>query len=658
MMLRKRTLFILFPSLLLSLGVSAASQRVHSPDGRLVMEIDVEGTVTFAVRLEGTVAVAPSVIDLAFAGKSVLGTRPEVTDIEETAGDVWIEPVVARRRARIHDRYNGLRIAFETGSALEFRAYNDGVAYRFVTREPGEVEVTHERMDFRFPDGTMTWFPEEESIISHNERLYPYLELAEIDAGRFCSLPVLLDPPGGVKVLFSEADLYDYPSLFMKGGEGAVLSSKHPLFVLEAMPDPERPDRNQVIGKEADYIARTDGTRNFPWRVFIIGDNDGTFLESELIFTLSRPPALEDTAWIRPGRVAWDWYNANNFFGVDFKSGINTESYKYFIDFAAEYGLEYVILDEGWSRSTTAIDEPNPDIDLPGLIAYGRERGVGIILWALWGPVARDRETLFPLYHQWGVKGVKIDFMQRSDQEMVNFYHETVKLAAENQLLVDFHGAFKPGGLRRAYPNYITCEGVRGNEWNKWSHDNTPTHTVTLPFTRMVVGPMDYTPGAMTNLHVEEHYYAHARPAGMGTRAHEVAKYVLYESPLQMLCDSPSVYRREAATTRFISRIPTTWDETQALDAKVAEYLLVARRKGNAWYVGAMTNEEPRSLVVDWSFLPEGEFLVEIFADGINADRHAEDYKMKEIRVSSGDRTGISLAPGGGWTAIVSPKGE
>ena len=638
--------------------LQAESYQLTSPNASLVVAIETAPTLSFSITADEAVVLQKADIGLTLEGVGTLGRDAKVTEAIEDSVDQIITPVIARRHSSIRDHFNSLTLSFEKNFKLEFRAYDNGVAYRFITSLPGSSRVTFEQLDYRFPENTETFFPKEDSMMSHNERIYPLLSLDELNSEDFCTLPVMMVPAEGPKVLFSEANLLDYPALFMKGGEGNVLTAKHPPYILEIEPAASAPDRNETILKTADYIARTEGTRNYPWRVFIIGD-DAVFLENELVYQLSDPCKLEDTSWIKPGVVAWDWYNANNIFGVDFESGINTETYKYYIDFAAEYGLDYIILDEGWSESTVKVDAPAPEMDVQEIIDYGKEKGIGVILWSLWGPIAKDRDTLFPLYEKWGAAGVKIDFMQRSDQEMVNFYHDTAALGAKHKLLVDYHGSFKPAGLRRMYPNLINYEGVKGEENNKWSADITPTHNVTIPFTRMSVGPIDYTPGAMVNKHLINHNISFERPESIGTRAHEVAKYVVFDSPLQMFCDTPSIYRKEAETASFMAKIPTIWDETVVLDAEVAEYVLVARRNGNTWYVGAMTNETgPRDLSVDWSFLDDGasKYSAEIYADGINVERHAQDYKLKTIDLDTSKPLPIHLGTGGGWTAIVTAE--
>ena len=375
-----------------------------------------------------------------------------------------------------------------------------------------------------------------------------------------------------------------------------------------------------------------------------------------MVYQLSSPQAIDETDWIKPGKVAWDWYNANNLRKVDFKSGLNTPTYKYYIDFASKYNLEYIILDEGWSQSTTEILTSNPDINLHEIIDYGKSKGVGVILWVLWKPLLSNLEEILNTYATWGVAGIKVDFMQRADQQMVNIFEEIAKVAAKNRLIVDFHGCFKPNGLQRTYPNVLTFEGVKGNENHKWSAQITPEHNLTLPFTRMVAGPMDYTPGAMRNANRKNFAPSFERPMSLGTRCHQLAMYIIYESPLQMLCDSPSEYLNEPEIPAFLSKIPTIWDQTIILDASVSEFILSARRSGNNWYIAAMTNHFSRNLDIVLDFLPDGEYNMEIMSDGINADRHAEDYRYEVKKVNNNTKMKIHLAAGGGFAAILTKE--
>ena len=634
-----------------STTVRAQSHTLASPDGDLRIEVFTDGQLRWSVYYQDQPVARENALALHLADGTVLGDRPRVTGQNSTQVDELLTPVVPVKSSRIRDHYRHLRLDFAKDYAVEFRAYDHGAAYRFVTDRPGELTIESETVELNLPAGTTSHFPAEVSMQSHYERLYLPAQVDTLDAKDFASLPVLFTT-GGTRVLFTEADLYEYPGLFLLGGLGTSLPGRFQPHVRSAQAASEGPDRNQVLTYD-DFIAKTTGKRSFPWRVLIVTDDDRDLLTSQLVYQLARPLQLSETDWIEPGKVAWDWYNANNLSGVDFRSGIDNRTYRYYIDFAAAYGLDYIILDEGWSRTTTDIMHPNPDIDVPALVEYGRDKGVGVILWTLWKPIDDNMEAVFDLYQQWGVKGVKIDFMQRTDQAMVNFYERTVREAARRQLLVDMHGAYKPAGLRRAYPNMISYEGVKGAENNKWSADITPEHNVTLPFIRMVAGPMDYTPGAMRNAQPVNYLISFDRPMSLGTRAHQAAMYVVFESPLQMFCDTPTAYEREPAYTAYLAQFPTVWDETVPLAAAVDDYVLLARRRGATWYVGAMTDGVGRELELDCSFLPPGRYTADILQDGPNADRMAEDYQLRRQKITPDSKLSVPLAPGGGWTAII-----
>lgn len=631
------------------------TQTLFSPDENIKIEISLSDEIIWSVSYQDKTIVENCSIALELENQ-ILGQNPNLIETKNNIVDQIIEPIVSHKTAKIQDHYKELILSFKEDYKLIFRAYNDGVAYKFSTGIGKEVIVKSEKMEIELPKESTTFFPEEESLYSHYERYYKKMILKDIQPKQFCSLPVLFQTPEDVNLLITEADLYDYPCMFLFGNEQGVLNAKFPKVVKEAINLPEYPDRSQIITLEEDYIAKTSGTRDFPWRVFIITPEDKNLIENNLVFQLSRPLALENTDWIRAGKVAWDWWNANNIYGVDFESGINTETYQYYIDFASEYDLEYIILDEGWSKSTTELTGTIPEIDLPKLIAYGKEKNVGIILWVLWRHLDKDLENILDLYQAWGVKGIKVDFMQRADQEVVKFYERVAKAAAKRALLVDFHGAFKPSGLRRAYPNILSYEGVNGLEQCKWSDRLTPAHNVTLPFIRMVAGPMDYTPGAMDNAQEENYAIRFTRPMSLGTRCHQLAMYVIYESPLQMLSDNPSNYYKEPECTAFISKIPVIWEETKVLEGEVGEYVLIARRNGDNWYIGGMTNWEERSFQIDLSFLEEGMYQMEIMQDGNNAKKDARDYQKKSLEVNRDTSIDVKMTIGGGWAAILEKR--
>ena len=371
-----------------------------------------------------------------------------------------------------------------------------------------------------------------------------------------------------------------------------------------------------------------------------------------MICKLASPCRINDTSWIKPGKLAWDYWNAWNIYGVDFRAGINTNTYLYYIDFAAKNGIEYVLLDEGWAESTD-IMKVVPEIDLPYIIRYARLKGVSILLWGGWLPLSQKMDEALEHYAELGVKGFKVDFMDRDDQKMVNFYYRLAQKAAEHNLIIDFHGAYKPTGLQRTYPNVINFEGVYGLEYLKGDYPDMPFNDVTIPYIRMLAGPVDYTPGAMVNANKESYRGIHSIPMSQGTRAHQVALYVVFESPLNMLADSPNNYMKEQETTDFLRQIPTVFDQTVALDGKVGEYAVIAREKSDIWYWGAITNWETREITIDFSFLKEGNWQMELFRDGVNADRNGNDYKREVINVNINSKIKVSLATGGGMASMI-----
>lgn len=637
---------------LVTMAAHARTIRLVSPDGKTSLEINVKEQITIGLKVDRNRVLLPSPISMTLEGKSILGKKPLIKKMTRKKIDTVVSPVVRQKSARIRDRYNQRIIHFRGGYSIEFRAYDNGIAYRFVTDFKAPITVVSEEAAFRFAGNYQVWFPQEDSFQSHNERYYKYLPLSNIQKDSLCSLPALVEPKNGLKIAITETDLNDYPGMWLNGGGESTLQATFP-----AVPKTLqlKKDRNESAVERHPYIAKTKGSRTFPWRVLAISRDDGELLTNQLSYLLAAPTALKDTSWIRPGKVAWDWWNANNVFGVDFKAGVNTETYKYYIDFAAQYGIEYIILDEGWYPLGDLLSL-SPDIDMQEILAHARKKNVGVILWVIWKTLDNQLQEALDLFAQWGVRGIKVDFMQRDDQIMVNYYRKIAREAAKRHMLVDFHGSYKPAGLRRAFPNVITREGVRGLEQCKWTDKQTPAHNVTIPFIRMLAGPMDYTPGAMRNAQKENFRPIFNRPMSMGTRCHQLAMYVIYESPLQMLADSPSNYLKEPECTAFISAIPTTWDETVVLHAKVGQYLALARRNGDNWYIGAMTGDEARQLEFDLSFLGTGTFSAEIMSDGINAHRAAVDYKRQLLELTPSQPLTAHLAPGGGWAAIIKPK--
>ena len=645
------SLLLLVVAVFCEIAAAQSSYELRSPDGRIEIRIRTAEDIRYDVILKGRPVLENSTLSLDVEHKK-LGAQPKVMVAKPSSYDQVVEPVVRQKFAKIRDRYNELKLNMEGGYAVVFRAYNEGAAYRFETSMPQEkVKIYSEEASFNFPSNFVVYYPLEESFFSHNERKYLPQHLSEIAPASLATLPAVVDVGEGAKVAIAESDLESYPGLWLKGTGGNGLAAIFPPYPLK---ESLTGDRDYKVVESADYIAITGGARTFPWRVIGIADRDADLLTNQIVYLLEKPSQVQDTSWIKPGKVAWDWWNANNVYGVDFKAGINTATYKYYIDFAAKYGLPYIILDEGWYKLGNVL-EVVPEINMEELTAYSRQKNVGIILWVVWKTLDDQLVPALDQFQKWGVKGIKVDFMQRSDQILIDYYHRVSRECAKRKMLVDFHGDQKPATMTRTWPNLISTEGVRGMEWSKWSAETEPKHNVTLPFTRMFLGPMDYTPGAMRNATKATFAPIHNQPMALGTRCQQLAMYVVFESPLQMLSDSPSNYLREPEIMQFLAAVPTEWDETKALDGRISDYVVVARRNGRDWYVGAMTDWTPRNLEVDLSFLPEGDFTMEAYQDGVNADRNASDYKKITMQVNRATKVKLPLASGGGWAARIHP---
>lgn len=628
-----------------------ANQTLVSPDKKLSIVVNPQAK-SFSFTVENKMYLKQIEYDLIFNQKSVLGNKVKrITQKSETLNTI---PTLSYKNASITTSANTMSIEYSNGNIIEFKLFNDGFAYRFKTKNKGIVEV-NEKLQVQFSENVNMWTSplSAGNFASTYENVFIETSLQNFSEDEHTYLPLLVSNTKKQKILITDVDVFDYPNTFLQKSttKENTLEAAFPPYPIETE---LIGDRRSKVTKTADYIAKTTGSRTFPWRVFVYAENDIDLLQSNLCYVLAEDKRFTDTSWIKPGRVAWDWWNSVNLKSVNFISGFNTDTYKYYIDFASNNGLEYVILDEGWSVSTTDISMPRSDLDLFELIAYAKKKNVDLILWASWRAI-EDQFFVLERYSKWGIKGIKVDFMDRADQWMVNFYERVAKEAAKHKLLVNFHGAYKPTGLHKTYPNVITFEGVMGLEHNKWSNDRiTPKHNLTLPFTRMVVGPMDYTPGAMRNFHEKEYKFNFHRPGSMTTRAHEVATFVIFESPLQMLADSPTNYETEKETTEFIAKIPSTWDEIKVLHAEIGKYIILARRKGAKWYIAGINNNDiKREFDLDISFLKKQNISYEIFKDGINSDRHAEDYRYNKNIISSSNSIKVTMNSGGGFVIIL-----
>jgi len=632
-----------------ALAQRAKTYQVKSPDGKVVITVMAGGTITWAVNHEKTAVITPSEIAMTLANGEVLGKNPAVTKTATVSVNETIATPIYKKD-QVSNHYNQLTLNFKGAYGLIFRAYDDGAAYRFFTQKKGEITIINEDANFNFNGDYKAFLPfvndyrNKDKFNTSFESHYDNVNLSAIKKDTLAFLPVLVDLEKGKKAVILEADLQDYPGMYLAPGGVQNLHSVFAPYPAEEM----LRGINYVVGKRADYMAKTSGTRSFPWRVIVISTEDRQLADNDMMQRLAEPSKISDYSWIKPGKVAWDWWNDWNITHVNFKAGINVPTYKYYIDFAAANKLEYIIIDEGWSDDH---DLNKMKLDVQQVVDYGRQKNVGVILWSTWYAITRDLDGLFEKFSNMGVKGFKIDFIDRDDQKMVSSLYEIAQKAANHHLLIDYHGMYKPSGMQRTYPNVINCEGVKGLENMKWGTDNQPGYDVTIPFIRMMAGPMDYTPGAMRNATKSAFRPVNSNPMSQGTRCHQLAMYTVFEAPLQMLSDNPTTYMREQENTDFIAAIPTTFDATVALDGKVGEFVALARRKGTTWYAGAMTNWNARSITIGLSFLGAGNYKAILFEDGINANRDATDYVRKVITVTAKDKLTLNMASGGGWAA-------
>lgn len=627
------------------------TQVLQSPDGNLRMVIRLSDKTQYDVIYKNDTLLKRGNLQMEIDNQK-LGNNPKLIKASRKSVEESLTPVVALKYSTISNNYNQLLLKFKGDYSIEFRTFNDGVAYRFITNKKGMIEVNSETFQVNFPENYLLHMQQPGGFKTAYEEEYRHVQSNDWKSSDpMALLPILIDTRKDYKILISESDLTDYPALFFKSDGNNGMSSVFPKVPLEFGEDG---DRSLKIVKEANYIARTNGNRSFPWRYFVITDNDGQLIENTMTYKLAEKNTLDDTSWIKPGLASWEWWNGATPYGpdVDFVAGCNLDTYKYFIDFAAHYGIPYIIMDEGWGMSTRDPYTPNPTVNVHELIRYGKEKNVGIVLWLTWLTVEKNF-GLFETFEKWGVKGVKIDFMDRSDQWMVNYYERVAREAAKHHLFVDFHGSFKPAGLEYKYPNILSYEGVRGMEQMGGCR---PDNSVYLPFMRNAVGPMDYTPGAMLSMQPEIYRSERPNSASIGTRAYQMALFVIFESGLQMMADNPTLYYRNDECTRFITQVPQTWDETIAMKAQAGEYAIVAKRKGEKWYIGGMTNnrEQQREFTLNLDFLKEGQtYHMTCFEDGVNANRQAMDYRKTERTLKKGDKITVRLARNGGFAAVI-----
>lgn len=645
----KNSKFLFYGCLMLFTVTSllAKDYKIKSPDGRNKAVVQIDKEINLLVTLGSSELFSINNLYMKLEDGRILGASKVIGSDQKYFMDL-IHPTLKEKVAEIKDEYNELRINFKPSYTLVIRAYNTGIAYRFETGFELDIVVSTENLEVNFNDENDYYFQSSESFNSSYETPYQFKKMDEISTTDLIGLPLLAMTKQGARILITESDLEDYPGLWLKNNRKSFVST-HPGYPKELISTNDAYRVGQIKEHE-NFIAKTNGKRSFPWRLFIIAANDQELLTNTMVYQLAQPLEIEDPSWIESGIVTFDWWARRSIYGVDFKAGVNTETAKYFIDFADEYGFKYFLFDDGWTDQGD-VSKINPELDMEEVVKYAKNKNIKIMLWAIWSAFEKDWQGNFDRFEEWGISGIKFDFMNRDDQKMVQFYHKVAKEAAKRKMVINFHGAYKPTGLRRAYPNIITREALIEFEYNGWTSGANPEHHNLLPYLRMVTGPMDYIPFTTNNSQKKDFRNNGDRPMGLGTRAHSMALSIILESPMQMLPDSPSDYYREKECTTFFSQLKVEWDEIKVLEAKVGDYTIIARRNGKDWYIGGITDWESRDFKISFNFLGEGNYTMEYIEDGINADVTAKDYKLNKMEVNKASNIEIHMAKGGGWLA-------
>lgn len=626
---------------------------IKSPDGSLKAVVSDAKGLHFSLFKNNTNVVKSMLIGLSSFDGTEIGAPGSITSCRFAKISKQVNALFYRK-ALLKDVYNQATLTLKNNAQVTFRLYNEGLAYRFSTNRKDSMKIRKETADLSFSEPAISWMaytnnPKTPFAMAF-QNIYSKEELDTLDKNQ-AFLPVTIET-GKYKVTLLESDVQNYPNMWVQPDKGTLKALFAP-YPAKMAYYPWR-HMSHVVAAEP-YIARVAGQRNYPWRILAVTDDDTQMPVNDLVYLLAEPSKISNTSWIKPGKVAWDWWSDWNLKGVDFKAGINTQTYKYYIDFAAAYHIPYIILDEGWYDSKSGdMMHPIQAIDLPELISYGKNKGVGIVLWTVFNVLDENLETLCKHYSEMGIKGFKVDFMDRDDQTAVEMTNRIAACAAKYHLILDYHGIYKPVGLNRTWPNVLNIESVYGMEESKWEtlKFNHPLYDVTFPYIRMMAGPVDYTPGAMRNGTKADWAASYAHPVSQGTRCHQAAMYVVYDSPFTMLADTPTSYQSEPDYTKFIASLPDLWDDTRILQGKMGEYIVTARRKGANWYIAGMTNWDERDITLDLSELLQGSgYTATLLTDGINANHNAEDYKISKVNPAG--KLALHMASGGGFVLKI-----
>jgi alpha-glucosidase len=646
--------FVIIVLLLIAKTISAQSYQLNSPNERLVVSINVDNGLVYSLQKDGVTIIQSSKVAMKTNKftEALFNEKPSVTHTNKNSE---IKPLWGTTSS-IKDEFSQITLTYPENVSVQFRAYNDGAAWRFITGIEGELLVFDETAEFTIPLESTIYFPETKGFLTPFEPNYPPIDVSKIENDKLAHTPIMFTTPQKQVVVISESNLFEYPGIFLKKTNDQRFTGVFPKYpkresqeILGRLRLVKWPQLSRMVVRSTeDFIAKSDGKRDFPWRVIMIADSDVEILNNTLVYQLANEPTIDFT-WVKAGKVVWDWYHKWNLQGVDFKPGINTQTYKYKIDFAANNGIEYVNIDDGWSK-LWSFNRINSNIDLEEIINYAKQRNVGIFLWAMWNTLDKDLTANLDWFQKLGIAGLKVDFFDRTDQRMVDFINLLAEECAKRNLLLNLHGMFKPTGIDRTFPNVVNIEAVLGLEYNKFSDKCTPEHNLTIPFVRNIVGPMDYTPGSMRYMEPVAFKKSWDNPHSMSTRAQQLAMYVIYHGGVQMLADSPSLYEGDEITLNFLSKVPVTWDESIPLIGKIGEVIVIARRHGEKWYVGGMAASNSNEVKFDFNFLDDGkEYKLTLITNG---EEPANLIKQKSI-ITKNDNFTLQIKPLGGFVLIA-----
>ncbi len=652
-MCMKILFFLLFFFIFSNTIRATDSITVHSPNQKIAITVNLKDRLSYTIKYEAKIILEASWIDLILNDDQKLSNDLRIRKKSIRSFDDVIVSPVPEKRSRIKDQYVQLTLEFRQPFTLQFRVYDDGIAYRLLTRFRDSIIIQNEIARFQFAPRKKALLPlvkprlDADRFHTSFEELYQWKDLDSLTAEDLAYSPLLIGDSNEVKLAITESDLEDYPGMFLSGTNGNALEgifSGYPTE--EKMTEGGFPQR--IVIKRAEYIAKTKGTRSLPWRVLMIAAEDKQLPGNDLVYRLASPSRIADPSWITPGKGTDEWIIGVNLFNVPFKTGVNTATYKYYLDFASQFSFDRIMMDAGWSNYQNLFDI-NPEINMDTIAAYARTKNIKLSMWTLCSTLERQLDSALDQFNKWGVDFIMTDFMDRDDQEMVNFYHRIARACADHKIMIMYHGAFPPKGFNRTWPNSITREGVLGSEYNIWSDKATPEHDLVLPFTRMLAGSFDYEPGILDNATQSQFRSIEQKVMSQGTRCHQLAMFIVYDSPIQIFSGNPSQGLMEPEFMQLLGSFPTTWDETKILEAKVSDYIITARKKGDDWFIGGMTDWSGREFKLSFDFLDEGIYDATWCEDGINANRYPSDYTIKKLAVNKDQALSVQMAPGGGF---------